>query len=156
MATEHASTSMASSESMVDRAAAWVTKNKVRRSAGCPRRPRLRGGAACCWAAAGGGAGEGGKGRVARARAGGARRRRAHLTAPPTNPLAQLKAVFYGWGTVVAGSLAYQWTRPIPTSLKIIHSRVYAQAATLGALAAVAAVETYNAGRKSAEEEGKK
>ena len=38
---------------------------------------------------------------------------------------------------------AYQWSRPIPTSLKIIHSRVYAQAITLGALGAVAAIELY-------------
>lgn len=27
---------------------------------------------------------------------------------------------------------AYQWTRPIPTSLKIIHTRVYAQASRRG------------------------
>ncbi|KFM22988.1 hypothetical protein F751_0346 [Auxenochlorella protothecoides] len=46
---------------------------------------------------------------------------------------------------IVANKLrAYQWTRPIPTSLKIIHSRVYAQAITLGALAAVAGIETYH------------
>ena len=38
---------------------------------------------------------------------------------------------------------AYQWTRPIPTSLKLIHSRVYAQAITLGALGCVAAMELY-------------
>jgi len=31
------------------------------------------------------------------------------------------------WGLSVGGNLAYQWSRPIPTSLKIIHSRVYAQ-----------------------------
>jgi Hypoxia induced protein conserved region len=40
-------------------------------------------------------------------------------------------------------SQAYQWSRPIPTSLKVIHSRVYAQAITLGALGAVAAIELY-------------
>lgn len=63
----------------------------------------------------------------------------------------KLKAIFYTWGSGVTGSLVskrvhgdraspgaacslllacaqvYQWTRPIPTSLKIIHSRVYAQ-----------------------------
>lgn len=38
---------------------------------------------------------------------------------------------------------AYQWSRPIPTSLKVIHSRVYAQAITLGALGGMAALETY-------------
>jgi len=40
-------------------------------------------------------------------------------------------------------SQAYQWSRPIPTSLKVIHSRVYAQAITLGALGAVASIEIY-------------
>jgi hypothetical protein len=40
---------------------------------------------------------------------------------------------------------AFQWSRPIPTSLKIIHSRVYAQAITLAALGAVAGVEMYAA-----------
>jgi hypothetical protein len=38
---------------------------------------------------------------------------------------------------------AFQWSKPIPTSLKIIHSRVYAQAITLAALGAVAGVEMY-------------
>jgi hypothetical protein len=47
----------------------------------------------------------------------------------------------------------YQWSRPIPTSLKVIHSRVYAQAITLGALGAVAAVEMYSQSQKSASEE---
>lgn len=31
------------------------------------------------------------------------------------------------WATGVVGSLGFQWSRPIPTQLKIIHSRVYAQ-----------------------------
>lgn len=31
------------------------------------------------------------------------------------------------WASVLGSSLAYQWSRPIPTQLKIIHSRVYAQ-----------------------------
>lgn len=39
---------------------------------------------------------------------------------------------------------AYQWSRPIPTSLKVIHSRVYAQAITLGALGAMASLEAYH------------
>jgi len=33
----------------------------------------------------------------------------------------------YFWATSVAGSFAYQWTKPIPTQMKIIHARVYAQ-----------------------------
>jgi hypothetical protein len=39
----------------------------------------------------------------------------------------KLQAVAYIWGGGITASLAYQWTRPIPTQLKIIHSRVYAQ-----------------------------
>ncbi|KAK2078428.1 hypothetical protein QBZ16_003268 [Prototheca wickerhamii] len=65
----------------------------------------------------------------------------------------KLKAVAYTWGGCVATSLAYQWTRPIPTSLKIIHTRVYAQAITLGALAAVATIETYSRSRGFAPED---
>mmetsp|Transcript_20504 Transcript_20504/g.56852 ORF Transcript_20504/g.56852 Transcript_20504/m.56852 type:complete len:90 (+) Transcript_20504:157-426(+) len=56
----------------------------------------------------------------------------------------RLKTVGGIWLTGVTGSLAYQWTKPIPTSLKIIHSRVYAQGITLGALALTAAIETYH------------
>lgn len=31
------------------------------------------------------------------------------------------------WASGLGASLAYQWSRPIPNSLKVIHSRVYAQ-----------------------------
>jgi hypothetical protein len=55
----------------------------------------------------------------------------------------KLKSIGYTWLGGIVGSLAYQWSRPIPTSLKIIHSRVYAQAITLGALGSMAALETY-------------
>jgi hypothetical protein len=47
------------------------------------------------------------------------------------------------WATSVGGSLAYQLTRPIPTSLAIIHSRVYAQALTLAALGMAGLVDVY-------------
>lgn len=47
------------------------------------------------------------------------------------------------WLTSVGGSLAYQLTRPIPTSLAIIHSRVYAQALTLAALGMAGLVDVY-------------
>lgn len=36
---------------------------------------------------------------------------------------------------------AYQWTKPGSMSVKLIHSRVYAQAITLGALGSVALLE---------------
>jgi hypothetical protein len=35
------------------------------------------------------------------------------------------------WAAGVTGSLLYNWTRPIPTSLKLIHSCVHTRA-TLG------------------------
>eukprot|EP00890_Picochlorum_soloecismus_P001006 jgi/Picsp_1/1906/NSC_05372-R1_hypoxia induced protein conserved region containing protein len=56
----------------------------------------------------------------------------------------KLKTIGYTWLGGVGGSLAYQWSRPIPTSLKVIHSRVYAQAITLAALGGMAALETYH------------
>eukprot|EP00884_Botryococcus_braunii_P004594 jgi/Botrbrau1/14135/Bobra.182_3s0076.1 len=55
----------------------------------------------------------------------------------------KLKAVFLGWASAVGGVLAYQWTKPIPTSLKIIHARVYAQALTLAGLGVVGLVDYY-------------
>ena len=39
----------------------------------------------------------------------------------------KLKAVLSVWATGLGASLAWQWTRPIPTQLKVIHARVYAQ-----------------------------
>lgn len=63
----------------------------------------------------------------------------------------KLRSIGAFWATGLGGSLAYQWSRPIPTSLKIIHSRVYAQALTLGSLAAVAFAEHYD--HKSTTEE---
>lgn len=60
-------------------------------------------------------------------------------------PFAPSNLLFTGtfWASSVAGVLAYQWSKPIPTNLKIIHARVAAQALTLGALAAAAAVDFY-------------
>ena len=55
------------------------------------------------------------------------------------------------WATSVGGSLAYQLTRPIPTSLAIIHSRVYAQALTLAALGMAGLVDVYEHRHKTNE-----
>ena len=55
----------------------------------------------------------------------------------------KLKTIGYTWLGGIVGSLGYQWSRPIPTSLKVIHSRVYAQAITLGALGGMAVLEMY-------------
>ncbi|DBA94806.1 hypothetical protein WJX77_009295 [Trebouxia sp. C0004] len=63
----------------------------------------------------------------------------------------KLKAIGGLWGTGVIGSLAFQWTRPIPTQLKIIHSRVYAQAITLGAIGVAAVADIYE--RNATEED---
>lgn len=57
----------------------------------------------------------------------------------PHPPLPSLPGSF--WATSVAGVLAYEWRKPIPTSLKVIHARVIAQGACLAGLAALAAVE---------------
>jgi|Transcript_40275 hypothetical protein len=65
----------------------------------------------------------------------------------------KLKAVGSIWATGVSGSLAYQWTKNIPTSMKLIHSRVYAQAITLGALGLAAVVETHGHLTKDSSEE---
>ncbi|EFN59892.1 hypothetical protein CHLNCDRAFT_132908 [Chlorella variabilis] len=53
----------------------------------------------------------------------------------------KLKAIFSFWATGLSVSLAYQWTRPIPTQLKLIHSRVYAQALTLAGLGIAGVVQ---------------
>lgn len=50
------------------------------------------------------------------------------------------QAAFGVWATGLSASLLYQWTRPIPTQMKIIHSRVYAQGFTLAALSAAALI----------------
>lgn len=55
----------------------------------------------------------------------------------------KLRTVGTIWAVGVAGSLAYSWAKPIPPSLKLIHSRVYAQAITVGALGAAALVDLY-------------
>mmetsp|Transcript_20489 Transcript_20489/g.61685 ORF Transcript_20489/g.61685 Transcript_20489/m.61685 type:complete len:110 (-) Transcript_20489:578-907(-) len=64
----------------------------------------------------------------------------------------KLRSIGVLWASVLGSSLAYQWSRPIPTQLKIIHSRVYAQALTLGSLAAVAFVEHYDHKNTTSEE----
>ena len=58
------------------------------------------------------------------------------------------------WATSVAGTLALEARKPIPTSLRIIHARVYAQAFTLAALG-MAALEasTRESGAPKKEEE---
>jgi len=66
----------------------------------------------------------------------------------------KLRAVGTFWGLSVGGNLAYQWSRPIPTSLKIIHSRVYAQALTLAALALAGAADVYEHRSKTEKELG--
>jgi hypothetical protein len=60
---------------------------------------------------------------------------------PPPSPFLSRTGIF--WASSVAGTLAFQWSKPIPTSLRIIHARVYAQAFTLAALGLAAAVDVY-------------
>ncbi|CAL5084791.1 unnamed protein product [Urochloa decumbens] len=57
----------------------------------------------------------------------------------------KLRAVGTLWLSGIAGSIAYNWSRPgIKTSVKIIHARLHAQALTLAALAGSALVEYYD------------
>ncbi|XVF41860.1 hypothetical protein PTKIN_Ptkin01aG0314500 [Pterospermum kingtungense] len=57
----------------------------------------------------------------------------------------KLKTVGCLWLSGIAGSIAYNWSRPnMKTSVKIIHARLHAQALTLAALAGAAVVEYYD------------
>jgi hypothetical protein len=47
------------------------------------------------------------------------------LSLSSARPSAKTPGIF--WASSVAGTLAFQWSKPIPTSLRIIHARVYAQ-----------------------------
>ncbi|KAI5074527.1 hypothetical protein GOP47_0010488 [Adiantum capillus-veneris] len=55
----------------------------------------------------------------------------------------RLGAVGILWMSGLAASLAYESSKPLPTSVKILHARVHAQAITLAALAGASAVEYY-------------
>ncbi|KAL2468611.1 Hypoxia-responsive family protein [Forsythia ovata] len=56
----------------------------------------------------------------------------------------KLRTVGSLWASGVIGSLAYNWSQPGKTSVKIIHARLHAQALTLAALAGAAVVEYYD------------
>ncbi|XP_030505666.2 uncharacterized protein LOC115720642 [Cannabis sativa] len=56
----------------------------------------------------------------------------------------KLRTVGSLWLSGIAGSIAYNWSRPKKTSVKIIHARLHAQALTLAALAGAAVVEYYD------------
>ncbi|KAL9269224.1 hypothetical protein AKJ16_DCAP17496 [Drosera capensis] len=56
----------------------------------------------------------------------------------------KLRTVGFLWLSSVAGSIAYNWSRPEKTSVKIIHARLHAQALTLAALGGAALVEYYD------------
>ncbi|KAF7817927.1 HIG_1_N domain-containing protein [Senna tora] len=57
----------------------------------------------------------------------------------------KLRTVGSLWLSGIAGSIAYNWSRPnMKTSVKIIHARLHAQAFTLAALAGAAVVEYYD------------
>ncbi|KAK6153121.1 hypothetical protein DH2020_012760 [Rehmannia glutinosa] len=56
----------------------------------------------------------------------------------------KLRTVGSLWASGVIGSLAYNWSQPGKTSVKIIHARLHAQALTLAALAGAAVFEYYD------------
>ncbi|KAK3282133.1 hypothetical protein CYMTET_10107 [Cymbomonas tetramitiformis] len=53
----------------------------------------------------------------------------------------KLRSVGCVWAFGIGASMLYNWTRPLPPSVKVIHARLYAQALTLSALVASAGVE---------------
>ncbi|KAL6146550.1 PREDICTED: uncharacterized protein LOC101307509 [Fragaria vesca subsp. vesca] len=63
----------------------------------------------------------------------------------------KLRAVGAVWLTGIVGSIAYQWSSPKKFQVKVIHSRLNAQAITLAALFGSAVVEYYdhNTGKKA-------
>ncbi|XP_059632742.1 uncharacterized protein LOC132275297 [Cornus florida] len=57
----------------------------------------------------------------------------------------KLRTVGCLWLSGIAGSIAYNWSKPnMKTSVKVIHARLHAQALTLAALAGAAVVEYYD------------
>ncbi|GAV79007.1 HIG_1_N domain-containing protein [Cephalotus follicularis] len=57
----------------------------------------------------------------------------------------KLRAVGCLWLSGIAGSIAYNWSKPnMKTSVKLIHARLHAQALTLASLAGAAVVEYYD------------
>ncbi|XP_057550764.1 uncharacterized protein LOC130828785 [Amaranthus tricolor] len=57
----------------------------------------------------------------------------------------KLRTVGCLWLSGIAGSVAYNWSRPqMKTSVRLIHARLHAQALTLAALAGAAVVEYYD------------
>uniref|UniRef100_A0A2P2P696 Uncharacterized protein MANES_08G116900 n=1 Tax=Rhizophora mucronata TaxID=61149 RepID=A0A2P2P696_RHIMU len=57
----------------------------------------------------------------------------------------KLRTVGCLWLSGIAGSIAYNWSKPnMKTSVRLIHARLHAQALTLGALAGAALVEYYD------------
>ncbi|CAM8942698.1 unnamed protein product [Rhodiola kirilowii] len=57
----------------------------------------------------------------------------------------KLRTVGCLWLSGIAGSVAYNWSKPhMKTSVRIIHARLHAQALTLAALAGAAVVEYYD------------
>lgn len=63
----------------------------------------------------------------------------------------KLKSVGAFWATGVGLSMAYQWSRPIPFQLKLIHSRIWAQGLTVGAICLSGAVAQYDTWARSHE-----
>ncbi|VAH51469.1 unnamed protein product [Triticum turgidum subsp. durum] len=56
----------------------------------------------------------------------------------------KLRAVGCLWLSGISSSIAYNWSRPnMKTSVKLIHSRLHAQALTIAALGSCALVEYY-------------
>ncbi|KAK9735470.1 hypothetical protein RND81_04G207500 [Saponaria officinalis] len=57
----------------------------------------------------------------------------------------KLRTVGCLWLSGIAGSIAYNWSRPtMKTSVRLIHARLHAQALTLAALVGAASIEYFD------------
>ncbi|WZN59805.1 HIG1 domain-containing protein [Chloropicon roscoffensis] len=57
------------------------------------------------------------------------------------------------WLGLMATNLAYQFTRPVPLQLKLIHSRVYSQFVTVAAVGCIGLAEALDPSMKRKKEQ---
>lgn len=66
----------------------------------------------------------------------------------------KLQSVGTLWAFLMAANLAFQFTRPVPLQLKLIHSRIYSQFVTVGAVGAIGLAEALDPTIKAKKDEG--
>ncbi|QDZ19108.1 HIG1 domain-containing protein [Chloropicon primus] len=65
----------------------------------------------------------------------------------------KLQTVGSLWVGLMVANFAFQCTRPVPLQLKLIHSRVYSQFVTVGAVACIGIAEALEPNIKQKKEE---